>query len=131
MEVRALEESILNGTKRTLGIDPDYTAFDHEIVVHINTALAILSQLGVGPAGGLSIHDATTTWAALTDQDNELNTVKTYIYLKVRNFFDPPATSFLIKAQEDQMRELEWRIRAKRESTSWTRPTVPMDERSD
>lgn len=111
-----MTESILNSVKKTLGIDAAYDAFDPELVIHTNSALSTLTQLGIGPVGGLTISDHTTTWDEFMVDDARLNSVKTYVYLKVRLVFDPPGTSYLIKAMEDQIRELEWRINVTRET---------------
>lgn len=119
-----MTESILNSVKKTLGIDAAYDAFDPELVIHTNSALSTLTQLGIGPVGGLTISDHTTTWDEFGVDDARLNSVKTYVYLKVRLVFDPPGTSYLIKAMEDQIRELEWRINVTRE-TEVVPPAAP------
>ena len=41
--------TILSSVKKSLGILPEYTAFDEPILDNINMALARLHQLGVGP----------------------------------------------------------------------------------
>ena len=43
-----MEYSILNTIKKMLGLDANYTTFDTDIIVHINSALMTLTQLGVG-----------------------------------------------------------------------------------
>ena len=55
--------------------------------------------------------------------DHQYNAVKSYIYLKVRQLFDPPTTSYLISAVERQITELEWRLNVHREETGWTDPS--------
>lgn len=122
-----MSESILRSTKKILGLDADYTAFDLDIITHINTAFVNLHQLGVGPTNGFAIIDEAASWDEVLTFDGVtvdplLNSVKTYIYLRVRNYFDPPTTSYLIKAVEDQIRELEWRLSTYRESLHWTNP---------
>lgn len=84
--------------------------------MHINSVLAILHQLGIGPVDGFAIEDATATWTDLLDGTLPLNTVKTYVYLRVRYLFDPPGTSFALNAMEEQMKEFEWRINLYRET---------------
>jgi hypothetical protein len=120
-----MEMSILNSTKKILGIAQDYTAFDLDIITHINTAFSTLTQLGVGPTIGFMIEDATTEWADFIGTDDQLNSVKSYVFLRVRLLFDPPSTSFLINAYQDQIRELEWRLNTHREETGWVAPTPP------
>ena len=110
-----MSESILESTKKILGIESDYTAFDMDIIMHINSALATLHQLGIGPEEGFMIEDASAEWGELLDDDPRLNQVKSYIYLKVRVVFDPPTTSFVLAAFEKQIQEHEWRINVYRE----------------
>jgi hypothetical protein len=104
------KDSILDSVKKVLGFDASYTAFDLDLTMHINSVLGTLHQLGVGPIGGFSIVDRTATWADFIGQVPNLESVKTYVCLKVRLIFDPPATSFAIAAFEKQTQELEWRL---------------------
>lgn len=117
--------SILTDTKKTLGIPADYTAFDIDILIHINSVLAILNQLGIGPEEGFEVQDSTAEWSDFLGGDPLLNNVKTYVYLRVRLLFDPPSTSYLIEALTNQYKELEYRISIKRESLAWIDPTPP------
>lgn len=102
--------SILTTVKKTLGLDSAYTAFDADILMHINSVFSTLNQIGVGPSDGVEVDDESVTWDQLLGTDLRLNSVKSYVYLKVRMLFDPPATSFAIAALESQARELETRI---------------------
>lgn len=123
-----MEESILTSTKKILGLAEEYTAFDLDVLTHLNAAFSILDQLGVGPEGGFFIDDAATTWDDYLVPPNQLHLVKTYVYLKVRNTFDPPTTSFLIDAMDKQIKEYEWRLNVFRE---WEKdPNDPMEEAS-
>ena len=114
--------SILDSVKKTLDIDPSLTAFDENVITHINTAFDTLNDLGIGPAGGYMIMDNTATWDAFIGNDPRLNRVKTYIYLYVRRYFDPPQTSFAIAAMDHQIQELEVRLNTLREATAWVDP---------
>jgi len=114
--------SILTSIKKNLGIDESYTAFDEDIIMHINSTFSTLEQLGVGPEGGFAITDATAVWSSFIGSDKRLNSVKTYTYLCVRLLFDPPATSYLITAMEKQRDELAWRLNVQREEVIWTDP---------
>lgn len=105
-----MSESILVSTKNILGLEEDYTVFDLQIITHINSTLSILSELGVGPAGGVMITDSGDKWDILELPQNQLMMVKTYLYLKVRLLFDPPGTSFHIQAMNDQIAEHEHRL---------------------
>lgn len=110
-----METSILTSIKKVLGLAATYKAFDEDVIMHINASFAILSQLGVGPTNGFMIEDESTDWEEFTVPQNQLNLVRTYMFLKVRLLFDPPATSFLIDAAEKQIKEYEWRLNAFRE----------------
>lgn len=105
-----MDESILNSIKKVLNLPADYDAFDQDIIMHINSAFSTLYQLGVGPLEPFSIEDDTAVWDAFTGGDARLNSVKTYISLKVRSVFDPPPTSFAVASMEKQIAELEWRL---------------------
>lgn len=102
-------ESILISIKKLLGLMPEYTYFDDDIIVHINTAFAALNQLGVGPAEGFIIVDENSEWGDVTTEKN-LSMIKSYIYLKVRTLFDPPTSSVLMESINRNIAELEWRI---------------------
>ena len=111
-----IAESILNSTKKVLGLAEDYTAFDVDVIMHINSVFSILNQLGIGPVDGFAIEDATPTWDLFLADVKPLNTVRSYMFLRVRMLFDPPATSYLQEAMAKQIQELEWRINVYRES---------------
>lgn len=114
--------SILTSTKKTLGIAEDYTAFDEDIIMHINTVFSTLNQLGLGPAEGFAISDKTAVWADFIGTDLRLNNVKSYMYMRVRLMFDPPSTSYLIASMERQVEQLEWRMNTEREGHAWIDP---------
>jgi hypothetical protein len=120
--------SILTDVKQTLGLDEAYVAFDLDVLMHINSAFATLNQLGIGPAEGFMIEDATPEWDAFLGDDLKLNSVKTYIYLSVRLVFDPPTTSYLIDSLRKQLDELTWRINTYREDEAWVDPDPPPPE---
>lgn len=105
-----MSESILTSIKKLLGIDEDYTHFDADVLMDINTVLMILHQMGVGPAEPMMIEDSSTTWSDFFDSKTDINAVKTYIALKVRLMFDPPQNSSHINAMNEQIKELEWRL---------------------
>lgn len=105
--------SILTTIKKMLGIDSTYDAFDVDVIVNINSALMALTQLGVGPSTGFYITGVTETWSSFLLPNATIDAVKAYIYLRVRLAFDPPASSFVLTALNEQMRELEWRLMVK------------------
>lgn len=103
-------ESILTSIKKLLGIEEDYVHFDADIIMHINSVLSILTQLGVGPSEGYSIKDANATWDEFITNPAKLELVKSYVYLKVRLMFDPPSSSSAIESMKQLISELEFRI---------------------
>lgn len=109
-------DSILTSIKKLLGITEEYEHFDQDIIIHINTALMILTQLGVGPSEGFFIKDKYALWSDFIPDVKTLEAVKSYIYLKVRMLFDPPTSSSLMNAIEHNMKELEWRLNVASES---------------
>lgn len=102
-------KSILDTIKKMLGIESDYKHFDIDIITNINTTFMNLQQIGVGPKNGFSITDNSAEWADYISEEN-LEAVKTFIYLKVRLLFDPPTNAFLVDAMERQIKEIEWRL---------------------
>lgn len=121
-----MSESILQSIKKTLNLQADYEAFDQDVLMHINSVFSTLNQLGVGPASGFAIEDGEKTWEEFLGQDPRLNHVKTYVYLRVRLLFDPPATGFHVSAMKEQITELEFRLNVQREDTQWVDPTPPV-----
>lgn len=105
-----ITDSILDTTKKLLGLPLDYNAFDQDIITHINTVFASLNQMGVGPKDGFEIEDSSTEWSEYTDNNKLKNNVKSYMYLKVRLLFDPPTSSALIDSTNNQIKELEYRL---------------------
>lgn len=105
-----MEESILLTIKKLLGLGEDYNVFDMDIIIHINMVFNILNQMGVGPKDGFIIKDENDLWSSYIRDSRKLEMVKTYIYLKVRQIFDPGTSSALNNAIEAQISELEWRL---------------------
>lgn len=120
-----MNDSILTSTKKALGLEEDYEAFDPDIIMHINSVFSTLNQLGIGPGLGFMIEDKEALWDTFLGGDPRLNNVKTYVYLRVRMLFDPPQTGFHTTAMQDQIKELEWRINVQREDEQWTNPLPP------
>ena len=103
-------DSILTSIKKMLGLHASDESFDIDVIIGINTALAALTQIGVGPAEGFTIEDATTTWSDFIGMSPKLEFIKTYVYLKVKLIFDPPQSSSVIEAYNRSIGELEYRI---------------------
>lgn len=103
-------DSILNSVKKLLGLPEDYTAFDPDLVMHINSVFMILEQMGIGPEEGFGISDASAVWTDFLASCPGLEAVKSYVALKVRLLFDPPQSSVTKEAIEKNISELEWRM---------------------
>lgn len=104
-------ESILTSIKKLLGIAEDYTQFDTDIIIGINTAFTTLTQIGVGPSEGFYIEDDMVCWDDFIEDMSQIQAVKTYVYLRVRLIFDPASLgSATLAAYERQIQELEWRL---------------------
>ncbi len=101
--------SILVSIKKLLGLSKDYDAFDADIIMHINTVIMSCNQLGVG-VYGYSISGKDDQWSDFISEDDNLQAVKTYIYLKVKMLFDPPTNSSVIESIQNSIHELEWRL---------------------
>lgn len=106
----ATANSILDDTKKVLGIDADYEVFDLDVTLFINAAFSTLRQLGVGPIQGYSITGSQNLWSEFLGTRTDLNEVKQYVAMKVRMAFDPPATSYALDAIAKMIAEAEWRM---------------------
>ena len=104
-----MNESILNTIKQLLGITEEQTDFDRDVIVHINSVLNILHQLGVTKEW-INISGPSTTWSELTSDIEKCSMVQSYVYLKVRLLFDPPLNATVISSMDRQISELEWRL---------------------
>lgn len=104
-------ESILTSVKKALGIIEEYEFFDADIIMHINSVFSILTQLGVGSPTGFTITDKTALWKDFIPEDSTLfESVKSYMYQKVKLLFDPPSSSVLVSVIEKLISEFEWRL---------------------
>lgn len=109
-------DSILTSIKKLIGYPEDYEQFDTDLIIHINSVFTILNQIGVGPINGFSIKDKSTTWSEYTGDTVLFDSVKTYVYMKVRLVFDPPSSSFVLESIKEMIKEYEWRLNAFAES---------------
>ena len=103
-------ESILLTIKKKLGIEAEYTHFDEDIIVEINSAFMALNDIGVGPESTFYITGVNELWSDFLGKSKDLEAVKTYIYIKCRIVFDPPQSSFVLEALKEQAKEYEWRL---------------------
>lgn len=105
-----MEESILTTIKKMLGITEEYKHFDTDIVIHINSALMVLHQLGVGLDKPGRIASEMDTWVSVLGETEDIEAIKTYVYIKVKLIFDPPTNSSVLNAYKEELKELEWRL---------------------
>lgn len=105
-----IKDSILNSIKKMLGIQPEIVQFDDELILYINSILATLTQMDIGPSSsGYSISSSSDIWNNFLGDDKRLESVKSYVYMKVRLIFDPPSQASVIDAYKEQIKEFEWR----------------------
>ena len=110
-----VEDSILLSIKKLLGMDPiGFTQYDTDLIIHINTIIEFLNQLGVDIPEGFKINDENALWSDYLNKpeyNGIKDSIKNYIYLRVRLVFDPSTNSSLLNSINDTIKELEWRIR--------------------
>lgn len=123
-DIMDVQESILKSIKQALGYDLD-EAFDVDIMMHINTVFATLTDLGIGPDEGYIVRNDTQKWTDFYGEaDATLGRAQTYVWAKVKLAFDPPGTPHHIKALEDIAKEAEWRLLSNRERNEWVAPSA-------
>lgn len=95
--------TIMANTKTYLGLSEDDTGFESEIADAIDNALATATQLN-REVGTIQSHDDDYPATPLG------RILRQYVNYSVRLTFDPPQTSFAIKAVESLKQEAEWRL---------------------
>ena len=105
-----MDSSILTDIKQMLGIGAEYTAFDADIIANINAAIGVLNQIGIG-VEDFFLEGDTQTWDDLVGPARcGFQIIKQYVYLKVKNVFDPPASGVVLEANNELIKELEYRL---------------------
>ena len=105
-----MSDSILTSVKQFLGITEEYTHFDSDVIMGINTSFSILTQLGVGPRSGFAITDSSSVWGDYPVTGPLLELVESYVARKTKLLFDPPTSSSTLEALQAVVSELEWRM---------------------
>lgn len=106
-----VNESILTSIKKLLGPEEEVTHFDTDIMIHINSSIMALTQLGVGPQEGYFITSKDNVWSEFIGTDEKkFQAVKTYIYIQVKLVFDPPTSATVIAAMQSSAKELGDRL---------------------
>lgn len=104
-----MDESILTTISGMLGIQVDENHFDTDILVHINSALNRLFELGVGPQDKpFRISGVQETWNDFWSDVNSLEQLKEFVYLYVKLIFDPPQSGYATTAIQEEISKLEW-----------------------
>ena len=103
--------SVLTDIKKSLsGISEEDPAFDQDILLQINSAIAVLHQLGIGPKSGLIIQDKSTTWNDIVEDPIIQGLTRQFVLCSVKIAFDPPTSSFVLSALQEQRKELSFRL---------------------
>lgn len=105
-----MNESILNSIKKLLGISEYDSSFDQDIIMHINTIFNVLWQMGVGPTKPFSIQGPMETWSEFQEDLSQIEMIKSYVYLRVAQLFDPTQSSAVDESRKNLINELEWRL---------------------
>lgn len=106
------DTSVLIDVKKYLGPSINYTVFDMDIIMNINAAFFVLFELGVGPTDeAFTISGNSELWSEFSESKTIIAATKQYVFLKVKNTFDPPTSSYIQQAYDSQIQELEWRLR--------------------
>ena len=104
--------SILKSTRKKVGLNPDEaTEFDPDLIDTINSAISVLTQVGIGSNYGFAIHDESQTWDELLGNDPRFNMAKTYVFDRCRLIFDTSSmSSYVLSSIQDRIKEFEWRL---------------------
>ena len=103
-------DSILTSVKKIIGIAEEDESFDVDLIIHINSVLMTLNQIGIGPEEGFYIRDKSAVWGDFITENTNMEAVKSYVGLRVRMIFDPPANGSVAEAIKATIAELEWRL---------------------
>lgn len=104
-----MEDKILVDIKHLLGIPEEYTEFDGDVMIHINSVFDVLYQLGYGD-GTFYLTDGSETWDQYIENASHLNIIKTLVYLRVKMLFDPPTSSAAMQSFQNIINEFEFRV---------------------
>lgn len=105
-----MNNSILDDIKKILEGFEDFSSFDKDLIMHINTVLFTLNQMGIGKEN-FHITSDNEKWSDFLKEDQiNLHALKSFVALKVRLLFDPPTSGVLMEAINSNLKELEWRL---------------------
>ena len=127
---RPMTDSIFSSVKKVVGLLGDDGSFDEDILLHINSVISTLRQLGLSIPADFYVRDDVQTWQNLLGEFRDLDLVKSYMTMKVRLMFDPPSSSFGLKSMEEMVKEYEWRINVLTDQP-YPVPVLPAPEGSE
>lgn len=107
-----IEDSVLNYTKKNLGINADDRSFDLDILTHINAAIFTLKQLGVDSRKPMVI-DESDTYSDLFGclSPEMISEIKMYMVCKTKLGFDSSTMSgAVVEVMKEMIKESEWRL---------------------
>ena len=125
-----MTDSIFESVKKVVGLLGDDDSFDEDILLHINSVVSTLRQLGLSIPADFYVRDDVQTWRDLLGEFRDLDLVKSYMAMKVRLMFDPPSSSFGLKSMEEMVKEYEWRINVLTDQP-YSVPVLPSPEGSE
>ena len=123
-------DSIFGSVKKVVGLLGDDGSFDEDILLHINSVVSTLRQLGLSIPADFYVEDDVQTWQNLLGEFRDLDLVKSYMAMKVRLMFDPPSSSFGLASMTEMVTELEWRINVLTDQP-YSVPVLPSPEGSE
>lgn len=125
-----MTDSIFESVKKVVGLLGDDDSFDEDLLLHINSVVSTLRQLGLSIPADFYVRDDDQTWQNLLGEFRDLDLVKSYMAMKVRLMFDPPTSSFGLKSMEEMVKEYEWRINVLTDQP-YSVPVLPSPEGSE
>lgn len=118
-------KSILRDIRAGVGLGEDTVDFDVDLIMHINAALATLSQNGVGFS--TVVKDESTKWSDVKDPNQGegnlyFQMIPLYVTMSTKLVFDPPPPS-AVEFHKSQIEQLLWRLKIAYEDMTTTTTT--------
>ena len=93
----------------------DDDSFDAELIGYTNTAISVLTQIGVGPQEGFQITGYDEKWTDFITDIVQINMAEQYVGLRVKLLFDPPTNGTTSQYMQKEIEQLEWRLKIRAE----------------
>lgn len=111
-EEKIMSSSILNSIKKLFGLSPEIKDFDQDILININGAIFVLTQVGVGPVDGYTVETEETTYEDFLGESISIaNAVKMFLFYKTKISFDPPTNASVLECLKELAQETLVRIK--------------------